>query len=363
MGSGVSAGDPTWFKRQFGFMETGKSMDEVREMFTLDPKGTVLTSKDRPDRTFAAGRFENLTLSELHKRVTQLDPAVKKKLKGTLKVGEIVSDVSVLHTLPENRHALFQAASQFNCLEFPSQRCTPEGGIADYCHDKTQGPACAIACAPGTVVRNYFGIGTPNDRPHAGPQTKDDQINNLRDIEGLLDNDSKQYFQVQNGYTMATDESLNKLGALLKKDTELQDKLAKSLRIGMQWDTEVVCSNFGGKDYEGEQQLVTQAYCSGCSVSYSRCSTSAWEPFASLVLRACFEATMLAAVLNAAAHPGEPGARRVFLSAIGGGVFGNEMSWVQAAMKKAFEKFKGYDLEVTLVSFGSSTPEFRPLLT
>jgi len=365
MGSGASSGDPAWFQRQFGFSETGKSLDEIRERFTLDPKGNVLTSIDRPERSFAAGRFENLSLSELRKRMAKLDPAVKKSLQGKLNVHESVSDVSALHIRPENRCALFQAASQFNCLEFPSQRCTPEAGIANYAHDQTQGPACAIACGAGTVVRNYFGIGNPNDRSGARPQREDNQINNLQDIEGLLENDSKKYFKVTNGYTMATDDSLYKLGNVLQTSTELQDKVADHLRIGMQWDTEVVCSEFGRSDYEGEPQcqLVTQAYCSGCSVSYSGCKAFAWKPFASLVLRACFEATMSAGLLNAAAHPEEPGARRVFLTAIGGGVFGNDMMWVQDAMKRAFDKFKGYNLEVTLVSYGRPTPEFQPLLS
>jgi len=355
-------GDSAWFERQFGFSETGKSLDEIRKRFTLEPKGNVLTSIDRPDRPFAAGRFENVTLSELRKRMARLDPAVKKSMRGKLKVRETVSDVSALHILPENHCALFQAASQFNCLEFPSQRCTPEDGIAAYAHDHTQGPACAIACAAGTVVRNYFGIGSPDNRSGAEPQRNDNQINNLKDIEVILENDSKQYFQVKNGYTMATDSSLYELGAVLQKSIDLQNKLAGRLRIGMQWDTEVTCSNFGNCDYEGEQQLVTQAYCSGCSVSYSRCSELAWEPFASLVLRACFEATMIAGILNAAAHPDEPGARRVFLTAIGGGVFGNDMVWVHDAMQRAFDKFSSYGLEVILVSYGIPTPEFQTLL-
>merc|ERR1712224_1080956 len=110
------------------------------------------------------------------------------------------------------------------------------------------------------------------------------------------------YFQVKNGYTMATDKSLRELGTVLLKSPELQAKLANHLRIGMQWDTEVVCSNFGSCEHKGKQQLVTQAYCSGCSVSYSRCSPEAWKPFASLVLRVCFEATMIAGILNAATH-------------------------------------------------------------
>jgi len=214
----------------------------------------------------------------------------------------------------------------------------------------------------GTVVRSYFGIGNADDRSNARPQSCDNQINNLKDIEALLENESKQYFQVKNGYTMATDASLHELGAVLQHNTELQAKLAARLRIGLQWDTEVTCSNFGNTTYEGQQQLVTQAYCSGCSVSYSRCSADAWRPFASLVLRACFEATLIAGLLNAAAHPNKRGARRVFLTAIGGGVFGNDMAWVQEAMRSAFDKFQGYELEVILVSYGSPTPEFRPLL-
>lgn len=363
MGSGASSGNSAWFERQFGFSETGKSMDEIRERFILEPQGNILTSIDRPDRPFVAGRFENPSLAELRKRLAQLDFAVKKSLKGTLRVRETVSDVSALHTHQENHCALFQAASQFNCLEFPSQSCNPESGIAKYASDHTQGPACAISCGPGTVVRNYFGIGDPDARSDGQPQRRDNQINNLKDIEVILENDSENYFQVKNGYTMATDSSLRKLGTVLEDNCELQDELVKHLRIGMQWDTEVVCSDFGNSDYKGEQQLVTQAYCSGCSVSYSRCSQEAWKPFASLVLCACFEATMIAGILNAAAHPEKRGSRRVFLTAIGGGVFGNDMKWVQDAMKRAFDKFKGYELEVTLVSYGSSTPEFRSLLT
>jgi len=71
---------------------------------------------------------------------------------------------------------------------------------------------------------------------------------------------------------------------------------------------------------------------------------------------------MIAGILNAAAHPKEPGARRVFLTAIGGGVFGNEMTWVHDAMQRALDKFNCYGLEVTLVSYGIPTPEFQTLL-
>jgi len=47
-------------------------------------------------------------------------------------------------------------ASQFNTLEFIDETITPENGIGIYVYDSTQGPRCAIACAP---VRYWWGFG------------------------------------------------------------------------------------------------------------------------------------------------------------------------------------------------------------
>lgn len=47
-------------------------------------------------------------------------------------------------------------ASGFNCLEFVDACGRPEDGVSGYEHDRTQGPACSIACGPATVYRNYF---------------------------------------------------------------------------------------------------------------------------------------------------------------------------------------------------------------
>ena len=38
---------------------------------------------------------------------------------------------------------MFQAASQFNCLEFAGPEELPEDGVTQYDDDPTQGPACA----------------------------------------------------------------------------------------------------------------------------------------------------------------------------------------------------------------------------
>ena len=56
--------------------------------------------------------------------------------------------------------------------------------------------------------------------------------------------------------------------------------------------------------------LVTQAYCSAISVSYSGCQAALWKPFASFVLDAAYEATMYAALENSLAHKDQTGAWR-----------------------------------------------------
>ena len=48
--------------------------------------------------------------------------------------------------------ALFQVASQFNCLEAPGSFVVP---VADYLHDPTQGPRASVSAFPATLVRHY----------------------------------------------------------------------------------------------------------------------------------------------------------------------------------------------------------------
>ena len=83
-------------------------------------------------------------------------------------------------------------------------------------------------------------------------------------------------------------------------------------------------------------------------MAYSRVPSSHWEAFASLVLQAAYEATMLTAVLNA-----RRGASNVvLLTELGGGAFGNRPDWIHTAMRRALEMVSGFALDVRLVSYG-----------
>ena len=254
----------------------------------------------------------------------------------------MVGDITKRHTGPTNAGALFQVASQFNTLEMVGPSITPEQGIDRYEHDLTQGPACAIACGAGTIYRNYL---VPlNGRTG---QSEHNQINCLSDLTAAFGVD----FEMRNGYAMPTRKQLNHLNEILENATpQHREVLMGKLRIGLQWDTEVTVHDAG--------HVVTQAYCSALPVFYMSHPPKLWEPFARLVLDAAYEATLSAAVLNAASTRNN----RVFLTSLGGGAFGNDTTWILDAIERALTMFAEFDLDVMIVSYGKSDPRIQQLV-
>eukprot|EP00929_Paragymnodinium_shiwhaense_P060460 TRINITY_DN30193_c0_g1_i2.p1 TRINITY_DN30193_c0_g1~~TRINITY_DN30193_c0_g1_i2.p1 ORF type:complete len:435 (+),score=97.35 TRINITY_DN30193_c0_g1_i2:71-1375(+) len=367
MGDPFASRGTSWFRALYG-------VDEYKgvgvQAFDYNVDSGVLTAPG--GKTFRAGFFSTPALAELRKEVKVGSPAVRKALGGRLQVREVVGDVSKFHCDPENALAVFQAASQFNTLEHTSQNGRPEAGIAIYSMDRTQGPACAIACSSGTLVRNYFADLTQASTlkfAKAPGQTSSNQIENLGKIEAVLDNASHEYFRVRAGYVLPgpqRERALSKLEELLTSghpdSAKLRDNVMAALHIGLQRDTEVSAWGFGaGLLKQGERHLVTQAYCSALSVAYSGISARYWTGLGKLVLDAAYEATILAAVQNALHHKGQQGSKRVFLTALGGGVFGNPDMWIVDAIRRALDKVRHLDLEVFIVSFGHSSPAMKAL--
>ena len=54
--------------------------------------------------------------------------------------------------------------------------------------------------------------------------------------------------------------------------------------------------------------------------------------------------------MNAMSH----GSHRLFLTLLGGGAFGNETAWIIGAIQRALNLYKDVDLDVEIVSYGSS---------
>lgn len=322
-----------WFERLTGFTET--TYDETRSNLAVE--GDRLRSLVS-GHSYGIGELELVPLHVLRERaMSGGGPA------GRLKVSVAVGDVRQMHQAPENAGALFQVASQFNLLEMVGPSVTPEEGVTRYEHDRTQGPACAIAAGAATIYRNYF---VPVGGGHG--QTKDRQIDALAELGQALSQgvgrSVSALWEMRNGYALCSREGLDVIDAHLQAlGADELNLLRAKLSVGIHRDVDVT-------EAAGDRlPSVSQTFCSALPVSYTKVPAEYWERFARLVLEAAYEATMLAGILNA-----RRGASNVvLLTQLGGGAFGNPDDWIHAAMRRALKLASGHDLDVKLVSYAS----------
>jgi len=336
-----------WFDLLFGFAErTGTAEGYLATQANFRVNGTKLRSVANNEE-YEAGIFSTPTLAELRQEGRHCLEEERKAggHKGGTSLRHVdTDDVFKDHSNPDNRNAVFQVASQFNCLEFVGPSVVPEDGVTGYSGDGTQGPACAIAAGAATVFRNYFAtVGGQTG------QTEELQVDNLQSLGELLANGQHKYWRVRNGYTESTRERLHALAA--RMETCERSQMRDLIRIGCQYDAQVTFKSRGWRNgfvrLEDPTVRVSQAFCSGISVSYSGLGQASWEPFAELVLEAAYEATLWMGVIN---HH-RTGCPLVMLTMIGGGVFGNNELWIANAIARAVVilKREGANLDVRLL--------------
>lgn len=323
---GQSAPGRDWFSKLFGFSERkGRAvyaeLTDVRRFLQLEEAADGLVMRSTINgAAYGVGRFDCLSLAAL-----RADPAVAaaKARGGTLQLSVQCGDVAEVHADEANELATFQAASQFNCLEFVGPDVVPEDGVQGYSSDRTQGPACSIACGPATVYRNYFVEGHGLPAGQIG-QSAGAMIDNLDDLNRAIGNEDGRMMRVQGGYTMAHDMGLETLNAKLAEAD--REELKGLLKIGVHAGVEVTASGWGqhpvGRASWEEAPAghkVNQVFGSACSVGYSRNHPRLWQPFAQLVLEASYEATLMAAAREAEKHNYEGASAIVYLTLLGGG--------------------------------------------
>jgi hypothetical protein len=324
-----------WFEELTGFRET--SPQQVRNNITAD--GDILKSRVN-GRIMTCGRLEMPSLAELRDRVQS-----GRNDGGRPSVRELVADVQSLHADASLAGGLFQVASQFNLLEMVSPDKTPEDGVGIYERDRTQGPACAISAGAGTIYRNYLAC----VNGQIG-QTAENQIDCLADLGAALGNTGNRLWAMRNGYALPSLAGLEEIAGRLRKSGGAEmDELRGLLRIGIQWNTQVTLPDCN--------HLVSQTYCSALPIAYSQHPAHLWESFARLVLEACYEATLCAAILNSRTTAN----KRVFLTLVGGGAFGNPEEWIVAAIQRALDLYRSFSLEVAIVSYGHSNAAVKEL--
>jgi len=320
-----------WFNDLTGFYEKRES---IAKNLTLN--GEILKSKAN-NKSYHCGTLETPTLKELRERV-----AKGNSKKGKLKLQAIQADVKALHLDEVNANALFQVASQFNLLEMVDSTVSPEEGVDIYEYDKTQGPICAICCGAGTIYRNYF-----VELEGQVGQSRTKQIDCLSKVGEALGNGNNALWEMRNGYALLKEEGLYSINRQLETMSEDEiDELREKLQIGLMWETQVTL--------QGCSHKVTQAYCSALPIAYVGFPLTLWKPFATLVLESTYESTLCAGILN--------GDERIYLTLVGGGVFGNELEWISSAIERACLKYSEYALEIKIVNYGSTPKEVLRLV-
>lgn len=330
----------TWFEQITGFAELGYQETKARLRVVDGHLLNEVTGTAHP-----VGTLELASLGSLREQAKDV------KLQGKMALGIIEGDVRRMHADPANAGAVFQVASQFNLLEMVGPNVSPEQGVTRYIHDHTQGPACAIAAGAGTIWRNYLvPIGDQIG------QTANRQLDGLADLGAALAQEMgvapDALWQMRNGYALPDQVQLSMIATHLQGLSEMErDRLRGLLRVGLHW-------NVGITDVEAARGArVTQVYCSALPVAYSHIQASLWASFAKLVLEAAYEATLLSAVLNAA----RGGSRRLLLTRLGGGAFGNDEAWISDAILRALDLVADQGLDVLMVSYGPPSVAMRDL--
>ena len=247
---------------------------------------------------YSAGRFRPLSLAELRAMAQARPPADPSRL-SILLGADPLTDIGALQAMDDGR-SLFQAASQFNCLEAPGPHVT---SVANYLYDPTQGPRASIGAWPATLMRHYR---APDGHGGHFVQTDTQQLN-------LLSAACKPGVgRVQSGYLSAS--TIHDPAAFSQS---LLDRF-EQLQVGLHEGAQVVF----GANWDGWvptpaphiAQVFTSTLAAGGYGEPVR-PGSVWEGIARTLLRVAYLGTLLAA--RAA------GKERVVLTLIGGGVFGN----------------------------------------
>src|SRR5262249_24955856 len=276
--------------------------------------------------TWHAGRFETPSIAELRQRAKGAAAAAGGPRLWVLDGPGLATDVGGLQaTAPPG--SLFQAASQFNCLESPGPYLTP---VVQYFRDNTQGPRASISAFPGTLLRHYAAPGSHGER---FVQTEKKQLNLLADAF------SPEVARVQSGYLLA--HNVRDPGALVAALTTGFE----SIRVGVHEGVQVVLGyDFEGAVEDSEHRRIAQVFTStvaGGGYGGAGMGGAAFEGACRQLLRAAYLGTLLAAAAL--------GQRRAGLTLIGGGGFGNPGPLIWGAIRWAAagaEPLLSSDLEV-----------------
>ncbi len=240
-------------------------------------------------------------------------------------------DIGALQADAENKDALFQLASNFDCRENASSVGDGHHWISEYIYDMTQGPFAAISAAPGLFYRCYCA------RP----------INLLKNFP---------YLPLRKGY-LVLDAADSKV---LKQADDLD---YEQVMVGVHRDVGVMYGQLLNANEHltcgDKEQTISQVYVSSLDLGLASGNAlgkklgndkvrERVEALAKKLLLAAYQGTIKAAIAF--------DKQKVFLTLVGCGVFNNRLAWVQEAIESCVDDIMKFGLDVTLVVYDANTP-------
>lgn len=284
------------------------------DAFRFDADGRATLQVDA--LALPAGRFETPSIAELRRRVERLASAraAAPRSRFSVLLGQSpATDIGALQATSAQA-TLFQAASQFNCLEAPEPTIVP---VEEYFLDPTQGPRASISAYAATLLRHYAAPSRDGGRfvqTAGGPQIDllEDALGRRASVDG--------YFT---GRGHGEPEAL----------VDALEARFEALRIGLHDDAEVRLGHAWDGEVAEPYPRIAQAFTSTVAAGGYGGDVylgSAFERACRVLQRAAQLGTLLGAVAT--------GRRRVVLTLIGGGVFGNPAELIWAAIVEAFDE-------------------------
>lgn len=289
--------------------EDAVRLDPARH-FSFDSTGTA--TLEAGGHSWTAGHFETVSIATLRRRVAEQRATAAARARLIVLTGaNPLTDIGALQAAA-GPGTLFQAASQFNCLESPGPHITP---VANYFTDPTQGPRASISAFPATLLRHYAAPRADGSR--FVQQSDGEQLDLLARACGRRVS--------HNGY-------LTGAGIPLDHLTQSLEQRFEDIEIGLHRDAEVVL----GHNWDGAvagAPRIAQAFTStlaGGGYGAERILDRHFTPIASHLLRAAYTGTLLGAV--------SLGCTKVVLTMIGGGVFANPPRLIWQSILKALDE-------------------------
>lgn len=337
------------FTKVFGFSEA-HGLDPVANgsiMISHEGDNLILTPKagNFAGKPLCCGAFKTYSIKELREmanaqmQTCPLTTAGKGTFSAILyyNLTSRCFDVEALQAAPANRDAVFQVASNFNALEtIHADQDFEQQALIDYIHDHTQGPAASLSALPGLVLRRYLLHYNPTLPFNTWGQTVDNQVNFLHALPtNVLTMSRAGYAKLApNGW--------------LRSRPMPTAELYEQIQVGVHTDVQVTAGKELGNDQQlliaDQEQHINQVFTAAFDMANTNHQFRT-EPTACSWAQSIIDAAYEGTILSAIAH----GKKRVFLTMVGGGVFGNKTTWPSKAMMRMHNIIIKSGLEVVLI--------------